>query len=422
LRNARSQPDPSPHGNGRYCTTEHRERQTIMFMTLKSAGDGGNAGMVQVASRFAGGGGKRTRRGSSKNPDYPQAQTINSRTSTRPENSPASSRDCEKCSNSTKSRNGALEDPIRSFLSDKHNHTLATGTDHDAVDAEYRSTNLHDVLSLAETADTLPGSLLSSMPSPTSFDSLLEASESPMPPSLSLDEFMASDTGSSTGSGPCSCTNNLLKIVQQFDDDDFGLASLSLDEVMKLQKWILFQCCQPLDCPPCQALPAVHTVLLIICDRMTEIFECIEKRIRRTNSQPHGTKRQNDPNYLSDGMRFASPEVRRSSGNLFDASTGNVAGQMDCNPNLFPPEFQRGYSDEEQVHMIRVLLKLQMRNFRSLLVRVHDANQASGREARKSKVKSLTARLSAAEVGIENSLRDTLKHILGNIPNSDLVR
>ncbi|GJC78686.1 hypothetical protein ColLi_01524 [Colletotrichum liriopes] len=290
------------------------------------------------------------------------------------------------------------------------------------MDAGYHSTNLHDVLSLAETADTVPGSLLSSMPSPISFDSLLEASESPMPLSLSLDEFLTSDTGSSTGSGPCSCTNNLLKIVQQFDDDDFGLASLSMDEVMKLQKWILFQCCQPLDCPSCQALPAVHTVLLIICDRMTEIFECIEKRIRRTNSQLHGAKRQNDTNYLADGMGFAPPEVRRPSGNLFDASTGNVAGQMDCNPNLFPPEFQRGYSDEEQVHMIRVLLKLQMRNFRSLLVRVHDANQASSREARKSKVKSLTARLSAAEVGIENSLRDALKHILGGMPSSDLVR
>ncbi|GKT85933.1 hypothetical protein Ct61P_03783 [Colletotrichum tofieldiae] len=63
-----------------------------------------------------------------------------------------------------------------------------------------------------------------------------------------------------------------------------------------------------------------------------------------------------------------------------------------------------------------------MRNFRSLLVRVHDANQASSREARKSKVKSLTARLSAAEVGIENSLRDALKHILGGMPSSDLVR
>ncbi|KAL0937072.1 uncharacterized protein CTRU02_206803 [Colletotrichum truncatum] len=393
-----------------------------MFMTLKSSGDGGNAGMVQVASRHAGVGGKRTRRGSSKNSDYQQVHTMNTRASARPEDSPSSSRGCDKCSSCTKSRNGALDDSIRSSLSDNHNHTLATSMDHDAVDATYHRNNLQDVLNLSEAAETLTRSLSPTMPTPTSFDSLLEASESPMPLSLSLDEFLTSDTGSSNGSGACSCTNNLLKIVQQFDDDDFGLTSLSLDEVMKLQKWILFQCCQPLDCPSCQALPAVHTVLLIICDRMTEIFECIEKRIRRTNSQPHRTKGPNETNYMTDGINFTSVEVRQSSGNLFDASTGNVAGQMDCNPHLFSLEFQRGYSDEEQVHMIRVLLKLQIRNFRSLLVRVHDASQASSREARKSKVKSLTTRLSTAEIGIENSLRDTLKKIMVNMPNTDFVR
>lgn len=116
-----------------------------------------------------------------------------------------------------------------------------------------------------------------------------------------------------------------------------------------------------------------------------------------------------------------------SFGNLFCASTGIPASKSDCNPNLFPPDFQRGYSDEEQVHMIRVLLKLQTRNFRGLLLRL-DGNVShfthpnhTANEARKSKVKSLIERLSLAEVGIDNALRAKFQEIFSSMPHMDLM-
>ena len=67
------------------------------------------------------------------------------------------------------------------------------------------------------------------------------------------------------------------------------------------------------------------------------------------------------------------------------------------------------YSSEEQVHIISVLLKLQVRNFRALLMRVGNASQITGSEARMAKVKSLTIRLSRAAFDIDGSLRAILQ-------------
>lgn len=70
--------------------------------------------------------------------------------------------------------------------------------------------------------------------------------------------------------------------------------------------------------------------------------------------------------------------------------------------------------------MIRVLLKLQTRNFRGLLLRL-DGNvsyfPSHSNEARRAKVKSLLARLSMAEAGIENALRSRLQELFTSMPH-----
>lgn len=59
--------------------------------------------------------------------------------------------------------------------------------------------------------------------------------------------------------------------------------------------------------------------------------------------------------------------------------------------------------------MIQVLLKLQLRDFRALLVRLDGVIQIAGSEARRSKVKSLMLRLGRAATEIDNALRVVLQ-------------
>ncbi|KAL1988060.1 hypothetical protein VTN96DRAFT_1091 [Rasamsonia emersonii] len=208
------------------------------------------------------------------------------------------------------------------------------------------------------------------------------------PANLDLSRDDSTSWNSSLG---CPCIHSTVRVVQQLDDDDFRITALSLDQVVQLQKWIISQCGKPLDCPNCRFLPTVHTVLVIICDRLSEMFECISKRIKRANQRLSGQ---------------ASSEESTESAEPCAADSSRNAN---CNPDLFSSEFQNTYSDEEQVHMIRVLLKLQLRNFRALLVRLDGVIQIAGSEARRSKVKSVMLRLGRAATEIDNALRVVLQ-------------
>jgi hypothetical protein len=72
---------------------------------------------------------------------------------------------------------------------------------------------------------------------------------------------------------------------------------------------------------------------------------------------------------------------------------------------MFSDNFRNQYSDEEQVHMIRVLLRLQSRNFHKLLLRVERTSQVAASQARGAKVESMMARLAKASADIENAWR-----------------
>ncbi|KAL2181891.1 uncharacterized protein P884DRAFT_235110 [Thermothelomyces heterothallicus CBS 202.75] len=269
------------------------------------------------------------------------------------------------------------------------------------------------------TAQELPTMLApdAAPPSPSKFGVLSGVSPAPVP--------------SQKSSPPCSCLSDLVRVVQQLDDDEFRITTLSLDQVLHLQKWLVFQCCKPLDCPKCLDLPTIHTVRLIVCDRLTEMFECIHSRIKRAgailasrqgcDSGSHSILASSLPSSSSsssssDSLRSVpqpppwSAAVRSGPlpAQLFCRSSGRAANTVACNPLMFSDDFRSRYSDEEQVHMIRALLRLQTRDFRKLLLRLERACEGARNQARRSKIESMMARLSKAEADIEDALRVVL--------------
>ncbi|KAK2759173.1 hypothetical protein FQN54_003273 [Arachnomyces sp. PD_36] len=249
--------------------------------------------------------------------------------------------------------------------------------------------NLPDFLSL-----NLPETSSESPPMQGITNSPLSDTRDSNPPDSSNDG-RSIESSSNTG---CPCIHGAVRVVQQLDDDDFQLTKLTLDQVVQLQKWILSQCCKPLDCPNCRHLLTVHTVLVIICNRLSEMFECISIRIKRASQRLSG---QSDPSSKS----TASPDSDESE--VYSTTTSGLPGtNAGCNPGLFSSEFQSRYSDEEQIHMIRVLLNLQLRNFRALLVRLDDQIQVA---SRRSKVKPVMLRLDRATTEIDIALNEVLQ-------------
>ncbi|KAL1962643.1 hypothetical protein VTN77DRAFT_9357 [Rasamsonia byssochlamydoides] len=261
---------------------------------------------------------------------------------------------------------------------------------------------LQYVLDLQKPPHNLPFSAhdLSALLSLDALDSSNETSAQPAIQDLPISNTqnrMPSDSASGNNLG-CPCIHSTVRVVQQLDDDDFRITSLSLDQVVQLQKWIISQCCKPLDCPNCKFLPTVHTVLVIVCDRLSEMFECISKRIKKANERLSGQSDQTSESTESTVSDYST-----------SSSTGCAGSNANCNPGLFSSEFQNTYTDEEQVHMIRVLLKLQLRNFRALLVRLDSVIQIAGSEARRARIKSLMLRLGRAATEIDNALRVVLQ-------------
>ncbi|KAK3352254.1 hypothetical protein B0T25DRAFT_477576 [Lasiosphaeria hispida] len=209
----------------------------------------------------------------------------------------------------------------------------------------------------------------------------------------------------------CSCLDTLVRVTSQLDDDEFDIITLSLDQQLQLQKWLVFQCCTALDCQNCITRATVHSVILIICDRLTEMVECIHARIGRlcdvTLADSSSTARSLHPDYLP----LYKP-IGRGNSQLYSRTSGLPANGTNCNPLMFSDEFRNQYSDEEQTHMIRVLLKLQIRNYRQLLVRIEGTTHVVTSPARSSKVRAIGARLAQASADIDGALSDALQTLM----------
>lgn len=198
-----------------------------------------------------------------------------------------------------------------------------------------------------------------------------------------------------------------VRVVQQLDDDEFHITTLTLDQVLRLQKTIITHCTSAIGCADCKSPSDVQAMLVIICDRLAEMFECIHRRMDKVKRRLASG--------LPIAMRHLVVPTRNEQpirdGQLFCNTTGGLANKADCNPGLFLPGLEALYSEQEQVHLIEVLLRLQMENFETLLHRIIQTRQATVSQARRSKLHNILDRLSKARADIEADLREVFQMV-----------
>ncbi|KAF7557686.1 hypothetical protein G7046_g5979 [Stylonectria norvegica] len=173
----------------------------------------------------------------------------------------------------------------------------------------------------------------------------------------------------SSESDRCSCVEDLLRLVERLDNDDFQLKTLSFDQVLKVQKWLTFNCLQPLGCANCSNKPAVHSIILIIFERVMRMFQCLSRRLKQPQVNLAETDTSGTFTTFSCLSRAVNATETPPSSQMLD--TTDFAGtSIRCNPEMFSHEFRGQYSNEEQFHMIQVLAGIQVKNFDKLLVRL----------------------------------------------------
>ncbi|KAK7431626.1 hypothetical protein QQZ08_001844 [Neonectria magnoliae] len=224
----------------------------------------------------------------------------------------------------------------------------------------------------------------------------------------------------SNDTGGCSCISDTLDVVQKLDDDYFQLRTLAFDHVLKLQKWLIFNCCKPLDCNKCTNLLQTYTIILIICDRVAEMFKCLSRRIKLPHINPDsgGSAVTGAPDMTSPSSASTMPSDEAflsdiSAAQLFDSLSGDAGIKTRCNAEMFSPEFRAQYSYDEQLHMIRVLAKIQVRNFNQLLMRIGEMPQSQHNQARFGKIRSLIKRLQESGDSMDESFRVMLDKFVG---------
>ncbi|KFA55390.1 hypothetical protein S40293_10986 [Stachybotrys chartarum IBT 40293] len=244
---------------------------------------------------------------------------------------------------------------------------------------------------------------------PNLFDPFpLEVSPRPEEASAAPDAIL-STTSPKRSENACTCVQDCFDIIQKLDDDEFQLTSLAFDHVLKLQKYLIFHCCKLLDCPACVDNLGASTVTLVICERVTNMFECLCKRI-----EPGGVAAatllglEKDHKYC----------VHATASNM--NFTSILKGP--CNPQMFSPEFSAEYSLEEQMHMIRALAKVQAKTFNQFLVRLAEQKQSQRSQARLARIRYLKERSEEAAVLIDEFFAPSfITDVLGISPSSQLL-
>ncbi|KAK4170009.1 hypothetical protein QBC43DRAFT_250903 [Cladorrhinum sp. PSN259] len=225
----------------------------------------------------------------------------------------------------------------------------------------------------------------------------------------------------------CTCLPDLLNVLKQLDDDTFHLSTLALDQVIQLQKWIVFQCWKPLDCPGCLfSSSSSYNLTLIICDRLIQMFECIKARINAAkeimglaglataeNASTSTTTVAFEYRQVDQDEENEEEEDVGSGQQLFCSLTGKPGRATKCNPLMFSDEFRNLYSHEEQVHMVHALLGLQLRNLGRLLEKIGGMVEGGGNLARQGRVRGMQERLGQAGGEIEAALKEVLAGLVG---------
>ncbi|KAH7322676.1 hypothetical protein B0I35DRAFT_476603 [Stachybotrys elegans] len=224
----------------------------------------------------------------------------------------------------------------------------------------------------------------------------------------------ASETANaSKASEPCTCLPDILDVVQKLEDDEFRLRTLAFDHVLKLQKWLLFHCCKQLDCSKCSDKATAPAMILIICERISEMFRCLARRMPTLS--PHGIQPPAaDARLLPPPQGSTSPLEEATGGKLFDGGTAEDGSATPCSLDMFSPDFRAEYSFEEQLHMIHVLTKIQVRNFNQFLVRLGHTPQSQRSRARQGKICFLIRQLQESASAIDASFCSMLQNHFEN--------
>lgn len=217
----------------------------------------------------------------------------------------------------------------------------------------------------------------------------------------------------------CTCVDELLDTVQKLDDDEFHIRTLTFDQVLKLQKFLLFQCLRPIDCARCMPIPRVHTLILVVCERVTEMFRCLCRRLGHVQPFKDGISEleAQQPRDGTNSHAFFSFKNNPNSfshwgfAQIFDGESGEEGIAVVCNPEMFSHSFREQYSVEEQFQMIRVLARIQIKNFKQLLARISDMPQSRKSPARTGKVQALSTRFDDIATAMEELFEVVLRDI-----------
>ena len=96
---------------------------------------------------------------------------------------------------------------------------------------------------------------------------------------------------------------------------------------------------------------------------------------------------------------------------LFDSVSGKSGARIECNPDMFEGESRAGYSQEEQLLMIKVLVQVRTRDFANLLERIRGMKQTQNNQARLGKVQKLIERLDESNDTMEKALQQLIQAI-----------
>ena len=212
--------------------------------------------------------------------------------------------------------------------------------------------------------------------------------------------------------------DSIVGIVQKLDDDEFHLRSLSVDQVLKLQKWIVFKCLAPLQCQQCGHDARTQSTILVICERMVEMFQCLSTRLTRLHQgfdlyvQRNGIGAfeilQLPESLFDSGTPLDAPppgdhdQAHDTTARLYDGVTGEAGVSIVCTIHLFSEDFRAQYSGDEQCRMIGVLLRMQIDNCARLLQRL--GSLSASQPARSGKIRAMERRLRDLEKTAGESL------------------
>lgn len=197
-------------------------------------------------------------------------------------------------------------------------------------------------------------------------------------------------SGSRDNSDSCTCSQIVVQVLSNIERDVFKLAQLSVDEVVQLQKWLMYQCCTALYCPKCSSSQAVHTIVVLICERVLLMYECLAARMRRA------VEEQGLAGAATDGEDYASYYSPKQPNTLFSSITGQPLERARCEGGIYMSKGSNAFSSEEQLCMVHSLVKLHSSSFRSLLEWLGRMSREAGNEAQQGKVMAFDERLTLA--------------------------